>query len=134
MLTEVCKDVCVEPQLHVMTGETLCETTANKSNEARLDIAARDFWISGQKTFFDKRVFNPISKRYRNSGISKAYDVNEKEKKRHYNQRKLDIVIIFWETITSFLAALFTLLFISLDLFSNKANGKQIHESGKQPL
>jgi len=27
-----------------LTGETLDERTANKSDEARLDVAARDFW------------------------------------------------------------------------------------------
>ena len=81
----------VEPILHPITGETLEETTANKSEEARLDIAARGFWISGQKAFFDVRVFSPLAGRYRNSKISKACEANEKEKKRQYNQRVLEI-------------------------------------------
>ena len=91
MLTEVCKDVCVEPHLHPITGETLDEATANTSDEARLDIAARDFWVPGKKAFFDIRVFNPVAGRYRNSKIPKACELNEKEKKRQYNQRVLNI-------------------------------------------
>ena len=62
------------------------DKASNTSDEARLDIAAREFWISGQKAFFDIRVFNPIARRYRNSKISKAYETNKKEKKRHYSQ------------------------------------------------
>ena len=77
--------------LNPLTGEHLTEATAVTSEEARLDIAARGFWISGQKAFFDVRVFNLIARRYRNSKISKAYETNEKEKKRKYNQRILDI-------------------------------------------
>ena len=91
LLAEVCKDVRVEPLLNPLTGEHLTEATAVTSEEARLDIAARGFWISGQKAFFDVRVFNLIARRYRNSKISKAYETNEKEKKRKYNQRILDI-------------------------------------------
>ena len=85
MLTEVCKDVSVEPHLHPITGETLDEATANSSDEARLEIAARGFWVSGKKAFLDIRVFNPVAGRYRNSKIPKACELNEKEKKRQYN-------------------------------------------------
>ena len=90
LLPEVCKDVRVEPPLNQLTGENL-DKASNTSDEARLDIAARGFWISGQKAFFDIRVFNPIAKRYRNSNVFKAYETNEKEKKRHYNSRILEV-------------------------------------------
>jgi len=91
MLSEACKDVRVEPHLNLMTSETMGEVTANTSDEARLDIEARGFWVSDQKAFFDIMVFNPVARRYRNSKISKACETNEKEKKRQYNQRVLDI-------------------------------------------
>ena len=58
-LSEVCKDVSVEPMLHSLTGEALDGKTSNKKDEARLDIGARGFWISGQKAFFD--VFLALS-------------------------------------------------------------------------
>lgn len=87
LLTEVCKDVKVEPPLHPLTGENLREATANKSDDARLDISARGFWSSGQRAFFDIRVFSPIARRYTDMEIKKMYEINEKEKKRQYNER-----------------------------------------------
>ena len=91
MLTETCKDVRLEPPLNPLSGEVLDETTANSSDEARVDVAARGFWISGQKAFFDIRVFNPLAKRYRNSKVSNACRMNEIEKKRQYNERILKV-------------------------------------------
>ena len=41
--------------------------------------------------FFDVRVFNPTVKRYVNQEISKTYEVNEREKKKLYNERILQI-------------------------------------------
>ena len=63
LLTEVCKDVYVEPQLLAATGETFNNGTANNSNEARVDIKSRGFWVRGQKAFFDVRVFDPNANR-----------------------------------------------------------------------
>ena len=74
-----------------LSGESFDTKTTNTQDNARLDIAARGFWIPGQKAFFDVRVFNPIAKRFSNSTISKACDSNEKEKKRVYNSRILQI-------------------------------------------
>ena len=90
MLKEVCKDIRVEPQLQQLTGEILHPSTIN-GNEARLDICARGFWQAGQIAFFDVRIFNPTAKRYVNQEILKTYEVNEKDKKKLYNKRILQI-------------------------------------------
>ena len=37
--------------------------------------------------FFDVRVFNPNARRYVKQEPSKTYQINEKEKKRFYNER-----------------------------------------------
>ena len=63
LLSEVCKDVEVEPTLYKLTWEEL-PTQANSPDEARVDFSARGFWISGQKAFFDVGVFNPTAGRY----------------------------------------------------------------------
>ena len=88
-LTECCKDVRIEPPLQPLTGESLPKS--NTSDEARLDISARGFWESYQLAFLDIRVFNPKAKRYANQKTEKAYEVNEKEKKRQYNERIIQL-------------------------------------------
>ena len=82
LLIEVCKDAHVEPQLQPLSGETFFEKTADKSDQARVYISGRGFWLTGQVSFFDVRVFNPTAKRYINQEIHKSYEVNEKEKKK----------------------------------------------------
>ena len=86
LLKEVCKDIRVEPQLEELTGEILHPSTIT-GNEARLEICARGFWQADQMAFFDARV----CKRYVNQEISKTYEVNEREKKKLYNERILQI-------------------------------------------
>ena len=73
LLDEVCQDECVEPQFLQLNGENVNEKMAVRSDEARVDIAARSFWVTGLIAFFDVRVFNPISKRYVHMDSSKAY-------------------------------------------------------------
>ena len=87
VLSEVCKDVRVEPQLQ---PETFAPSTAT-GNKVRLDVCARGFWQAGQMTFFDVRVFNPKARRYAKQELSKTYQLNEKEKERLYNERIMQV-------------------------------------------
>ena len=87
LMAEVCSDVKVEPPLNHLTGEKLQEKSANTSDEARLDVSARGFWVTGQRAFFDIRVFNPIARRYNDLSIKRSHETNEREKKRQYNER-----------------------------------------------
>ena len=91
LLNEICNDVQIEPQLQGLSGEHFDAKTANKHEDARLDISARGFWCSGEKALFDVRVFNPIASRYRNTPLSKCYTINENEKKKQYNERLLQV-------------------------------------------
>ena len=91
LLDEVCQDVCVEPQFLQLNGENLNEKMAVRSDEARVDTAARSFWVTGLTALFDVRVFNPISKRYVHMDSSKAYQFNEKGKKKNYKERILEV-------------------------------------------
>ena len=54
-------DICVEPQLQQLTGETLQSSTLT-GNEVPLDICERCFWQIGEGAFFDIMVFNPNAK------------------------------------------------------------------------
>ena len=91
LLKEVCKDVRLEPCLQPLTGEEFSQATTNTSDEARCDVSARGFWTTSQVAFFDIRVFNPTATRYVNQSPAKTYEVNEKEKKRSYGRRILQI-------------------------------------------
>ena len=91
LLGEVCKDVCIEPELSTLSGETLIPKSANTSDEARLDISARGVWTTGQRAFFDVRVFNPFARRYSGITLSQSYRSNESEKKRQYNDRVMKV-------------------------------------------
>eukprot|EP00111_Clytia_hemisphaerica_P012755 TCONS_00037531-protein len=90
-LSKVCRDVQKEPTLQPLVGTQLLPKSANTSREARLDVSARGFWVTGQKAFFDVRVFNPLAKRYATQDPTRSYVVNENDKKREYNERVLQI-------------------------------------------
>ena len=81
----------IEPTLQQLTGESLHERTANITDKARLDIATRGFWISGQRAFFDISVFNPMAQWYGSQELNKAYEINEREKKRQKNKQILEV-------------------------------------------
>ena len=72
LLSEVCIDVHVEPQLQLLSGEKCSEKTSNKLDQDRVYIRARGFWLTGQIAFFDVRVFNPTAKRYVNQELHKS--------------------------------------------------------------
>ena len=80
----------VEAQLQPLTGESFAPLTAT-GNEVRLDVCARGFWQAGQMAFFNVREFNPNVRRCSKQGLSKTYQLNEKEKKLLYNKRIMQV-------------------------------------------
>lgn len=49
------------------------------------------YLVGGQKVFFDIRVFDAHAEKHLNSSLRECYAQNEKEKKRQYNERVLQI-------------------------------------------
>ena len=91
LMTEVCHDVCVEPNLQPITGEVLSHATAISDDGARLDIAANGFWCGCfEQAFFDVRVFNPHAPSNRQP-LPACYRKHENLKKRAYEQRVREI-------------------------------------------
>ena len=87
LLSEVCNNVRVEPDLQELTSEELSGHTANTTDEARLDITINGFWGGRfERTFLDVRVFNPYAPSNRNTTIEKCFRRHELEKKRAYSQ------------------------------------------------
>ena len=90
LLDEVAYDVRVEPPLTPLTGEGL-PSGSNIADDARLDEAARGFWERCEMAFFDIKVFNPYAKTHLNQNLNAAFTRNEREKKRQYNQRCIQV-------------------------------------------
>ena len=67
-------------------------TAANIKDDARVDISARSFWNPLERALFDVRVLHPQAPSNRShKDIASMYQYHEKEKKRHYNARILQI-------------------------------------------
>ena len=89
LLTEVCNDVCIEPDLQPIDGVVLTGSSSNTQDGARLDIAANGFWGGRyERTFFDVRIFNPHAPTNRHP---RCYKKHELEKKRQYEQRVREV-------------------------------------------
>ena len=92
LMSTVCSDVTTEPQLQPLSGEQLSLLSANSDGNARLDVAATNFWSSNnQRSFFDIRVFNPLASSNRASSANSVYQKHEREKRRGYEQRVREI-------------------------------------------
>ena len=92
LLSEVCNNVCTEPELLPVTGEYLAGASANIQPGTRLDIAANGVWGgSFERTYFDVRVFNPHAASNRHTDPQTVYRKHEQIKKKAYEQRILDI-------------------------------------------
>ena len=87
LLTEVCHDVCIEPELQPISEETLSGSTSNAQDGARLDIAANGVWGGTFERTFDVRVFNPHAPSNRTTLLSTCYKKHGRIKKRAYEQR-----------------------------------------------
>ena len=61
------------------------------TNQKRQNISIRGFWKKEQSAFFDVRVFHPFAPSYRNQKLDNTSAGNEREKKRAYSQRVLQV-------------------------------------------
>ena len=90
LLSIVCNDVQIEPQLQEIDGEVL-NSGSNKAQDARLDVHARGFWERQRSAFFDIRVCHPNAESYKELTPKQIYRMHENEKKRLYNRRVVEI-------------------------------------------
>ena len=90
-LAKVCNNVQSEPRLLPLDNEDFTLRSANRSEEARLDIKAGGFWSRGVNAFFDVRVTHVNSRTNQNKTTEQIFESQENEKKRQYNQRVIDV-------------------------------------------
>ena len=92
LMQEVCHDVKIEPHLQPLSGEAFHYRSSITDENARLDIKARGFWGgSFESAFFDIRVFNPFAPSNLKTSLEATFRRHEKEKKRAYEQRVLEV-------------------------------------------
>ena len=91
LLNKVCKNVEVEPHLLPIDNEVCDIRSTVTSHEARLDIKAGSFWSRGETAFFDVRVTHVNSTCNQNKSTESIFMEHEKEKKRKYQQRVIDV-------------------------------------------
>ena len=91
LLAKVCKNVEIEPHLLPLDNERFDLRSANTSPEERLDMKADGFCLRGATAFFDVRVTHVNSKSNQGRPTHMVFKEHEKEKKRKYQQRVLDV-------------------------------------------
>ena len=96
LLTEICNDVEIEPPLQRLEGEIINGLTGVN---AIPDVRARGFWREGQNAFFDVRSTNTNSESQRHLTSKKIFTKNEREKKRQYNNRIINIEHVTFTTL-----------------------------------
>ena len=89
LMKEVCFDVKVEPVL--LPLDTDIARNGNTAEKARLDVSGVGVWGPLEKTFLDVRIMHPNAPSYINKNIKQVYSSHEKEKKRTYNERVLQV-------------------------------------------
>ena len=93
LLSKDCKNVEVEPHLLLIDNEVFDLRSTVTSHEVRLDIKAGSFWSRGETAFFDVRVTHVNSTCNQNKFTKSIFMEHEKEKKRKYQQRVIDVEI-----------------------------------------
>ena len=89
LLSDICKDVKIEPELLPIGDNST--NSSNSAEKARLDVSAIGIWSQMERTFLDVRVFHPNSASYMNTDPQQLYIQHEREKKRMYNDRILQV-------------------------------------------
>ena len=91
LLSKVCKDVDVKPHLLPIDSEVFNLRSTVTSPEARLDIKAGSFWSRGETAFFDVCRTHVNSTCNQNKSTESIFLEHEKDKKRNYQQRVVDV-------------------------------------------
>jgi len=90
LLSMVCNDVEIEPQLQDVIGEQL-SSGSNLAKKARLDIHACGFWEQHQSPFLEIHVCHPNAESYKQLEPKQIYHLHKNEKKCSYLRCVLDI-------------------------------------------
>ena len=91
ILKEVCKDVKIEPELIPVASDFHRAISENVQDKARLDVSCVGLWSPLERIFLDIRIFHPGAPSYKKKSMSSLYNRHEREKKRAYNSRVINV-------------------------------------------
>ena len=91
MMREVCKDVYIEPPLLPTEPNNFTNARTTAADGARLDISARGFRSTFERTFFDVRVCHPNAASNVLIPLPDLYKKQEKEKCDLYEERVREV-------------------------------------------
>ena len=92
LLTEVCHEVSVKPNLQPITGETFNGASSIIQDGARLDVAMNGLWGGRhERPSCDVRVFSPHAPSNRCTNIASTYRKHKRIEKNAYEQRVLQV-------------------------------------------
>ena len=89
LLGELCHQVMTEPILQSLSGESLWSSSANTSDNARLNSKADGFWACPQQSAFCD--VNPTAHSCRNQFLSAYFRCHELEKRHLYKDRVIQV-------------------------------------------
>ena len=91
LLSNVRKEIQIEPALiPLYSGDTLTRT-ANSDENTKLEVSGRNFWRLLRKSFFDVRVTHPNCPSHVNKPPKTILKQNETIKKTEYDERVREI-------------------------------------------
>ena len=87
----------MEPRLQPVSAHHVLPTSANRSDEARLDVKACGLWGGRiERAFFDVWVFNPSAISNQTASLTAAFRKQEISKRRTYEQRVRDVEMAYF--------------------------------------
>ena len=89
IMQEVCSDVRIEPKLMPLDNNLM--RNGNNAENALLDVSGIGVWRPFERTFLDIRVMHPNAPLYVDKSIDQVYIALEKENKRAYNERVIQM-------------------------------------------
>ena len=88
-MQEVCSDVRIEPELMPLDNNLM--RNGNNAENARLDVSGIGVWGPFERTFLDIRIMHPNAPSYVDKSIDQVYIAHEKENKRAYSERVIQM-------------------------------------------
>ena len=89
LMKEVCTDVRTEPTLLPIANRS--NVSGNTTDQGRPDVSGVGVWSPMEKTFIDVRIFHPNAPTYISKDLPQVYKTHEREKKRDYNNRIIQV-------------------------------------------